>query len=117
MTTLERLNQWQKTGVIRESQYAAIGALVRKKRFSLFVEVNALLYLGVVSLAVGLGWTFKTYFTNLGDAFILTTLSAMLVGSLYYCFTRGLTYSNEAKESPNLLFDYVLYFACLVLAV
>jgi hypothetical protein len=117
MTTLERVETWKQNSIISDSQHQTIYALLRKQRFSLFVELNALLYLGVVSIAGGLGWTFKTYFTNLGDAFIISLLSAMLIASLYYCFTHARPFAATEVEAPNLVFDYVLYFACLVLAV
>jgi hypothetical protein len=117
MTTVERLDNWKRAGIITDAQYGLLAALVRRERFSLFLEINALLYLGVLSLAGGLAWTFTTYFQRLGDFFILAALSALLAGSLYYCFSRTPAYSNEEVESPNVVFDYILYFACLVLSV
>jgi hypothetical protein len=117
MTTIERVDSWRRTGIISEGQHQALSGLVKKERFSVFVELNALLYIGVISIAGGLGWTFKTYFTNLGDAFIIGLLSTLFIASLYYCFTRGRPYAHEEVESPNLVFDYVLYFACLIWAV
>jgi hypothetical protein len=117
MTTVERLENWKQAGIITDVQYGLLTALVRRERFSLFLEINALLYLGVLSLAGGLAWTFTTYFQRLGDFFILAALSALLAGCLYYCFTRTPAYSNAEVESPNVVFDYVLYFACLVLSV
>ena len=36
--------------------------------------------------------------------------------SFGYCFVRGPSYSNDEVESPSFAFDYILYFACLVLA-
>ena len=117
MATLDRLNAWKQTGVITGAQYEALSSLVRRDRFSVFLELNALLYIGVLSVAAGLAWTFQTYFSNLGDAFILGSLSAILIASLYYCFSRGLAYSSAEVESPNLIFDYVLYLGCLVLSV
>ena len=117
MTTVDRLQQWARAGVITEAQRETLSALIRKERFSVFFELNALLYIGVLSLAAGLGWSFQTYFKSLGDAFILLTLSALLAGSLYYCFSRGLAYSNEELESPNFVFDYVLYLSCLILSL
>src|SRR5262245_58023142 len=116
MTTLERVETWKQNGIISGSQHQTLNTLLRKQRFSLFIELNALLYLGVISIAGGLGWTFKTYFTNLGDAFIISLLSAMLIASLYYCFTRSGPFAATEVEGPNMVFDYVLYFACLVLA-
>jgi predicted membrane protein DUF2157 len=117
MTTVERLDNWKRAGIITDVQHGLLAALVRRERFSLFLEINALLYLGVLALAGGLAWTFTTYFQRLGDFFILAALSALLAGSIYYCFSRTPSYSNEEVESPNLVFDYILYFACLVLSV
>jgi hypothetical protein len=117
MTTVERLENWKQAGIITDVQHGLLAALVRRERFSLFLEINALLYLGVLSLAGGLAWTFTTYFQRLGDFFILAALSALLAGCLYYCFSRTPAYSNAEVESPNIVFDYVLYFACLVLSV
>lgn len=116
MTTLDRLRHWTRAGLITDDQHRTLTALVSNDRVSLFVELNALLYLGVVSLVVGLGWTFQTYFTNLGDPFILTTFTLLCAGCLCYCFSKAAPYSHGEVESPNLAFDYVLYFGCLVLS-
>jgi predicted membrane protein DUF2157 len=117
MTTLDRLEQWKKTGVITDEQNTVLRALIQKDRFSVFLELNALLYVGVVSLVAGLGWTIQTHFKNLGDVFILGVLSLLLAASLYYCVSRAMSFSVSAVESPNFVFDYVLYLACLVLSV
>jgi hypothetical protein len=117
MEMMERLDAWTKQGLITEEQHQTFTALVRKQRISLFVELNALLYLGVLSIAAGIGWTIKTYFANLGDVLILLSLSVLLVGSLYYCFRNGGEFSQDEVDSPSLVFDYILYFACLVLSV
>src|SRR6267142_5650054 len=117
MTTVERLEQWKQSGIITDAQHGTLSSLVRKERFSVFLELNALLYIGVISLVGGLGWTFKTHFASLGDAFILAVLSLMLAGSLYYCFSRAPAFSSGEVESPNFVFDYVVYLACLLLSV
>jgi len=114
MTTLEQLRKWKDSGAITGAQFDTIAAIVRKDRFSVFVELNALLYLGVLSFVAGLTWTIQTYFANLGDAAILIGLSGLLAGSLYYCFSRATNWSSEQVESPTMAFDYVLYLACLV---
>src|SRR5262245_7903989 len=109
MTTLDRLRHWTDEGLVTEEQHSALRAPVARERFSVFLELNALLYLGVVSLVVGLGWTFQTYFTNLRDPFILATFTVIWAGCLYYCFTHAAPYAHDEVESPNLAFDYVLY--------
>jgi hypothetical protein len=114
MTTLERLDGWKASGVISDAQHAALGALVRRERFSVFVELSGLLYVGVLSFAGGLVWTFRDYVDDLGDVAILSILALLMAVAFGYCFVRTRPYSNDEVESPSLAFDYVLYFGCLV---
>jgi hypothetical protein len=113
LTTIERLERWQASGVISAEQQALLQSLVRHERFSVFVEISALLYIGVVATAGGLLWTFRDVVANLGHVAILSLFAVFIGGSLYYCFTRGGAYSNDEVEPPSLIFDYVLYFGCL----
>ena len=115
MTTTDRLDAWKASGIISDEQHASLTALVRQDRFSVFVELSALLYIGVLALVGGLIWTFRDYVANLGDAVILSILGLLMAASFSYCFLRGRPYSKHEVESPSLAFDYVLYFACLVL--
>jgi hypothetical protein len=117
VTTLERLEGWRRSGTIREEQYKTVSELVRKERFSVFLELNVLLYLGVLSFVAGAAWTVRAYFANLGDAAIVTSLTFLVGASFYYCVSRVKPYSNLQVESPNLGFDYILYLGCLLLAV
>ena len=117
MKILKYLERWNSTGIITGAQYAAIAALVRKDRFSVFAELNTLLYLGVLSLVAGAGWTIQTYVASLGDAAIVSALTITVVACLYYCFSRALPYSDEQVEPAGFAFDYVLYLGCLVFAL
>jgi hypothetical protein len=117
LRVLADLDRWRRTGAIRADQYDVLSALVGKERFSLFVELHTILYLGVVSVVAGVGWTIQTHFQNLGDAAILSALTIALAGSLYYCFSRGPAYSTGRVETPGFAFDYVLYLGCLVLGI
>ncbi len=117
MTTLERLNRWHRGGLLTDDEHELIAAIVRKDRFSVFLELNALLYIGVLAIAAGLAWTIQTSFEGLGDAAIILVLSASLIACFYYCFTRGRPYSAGVVESPSLAFDYVLYLGCLIFAI
>jgi hypothetical protein len=117
VTTLADLERWRIAGAIRAEQYEVLSALVRKERFSVFVELHTVLYLGVISFIAGLGWTIQAHFQGLGDAAIVTTLTLTLAGSFYYCFSRGGAYSNDRVESPGFAFDYVVYLGCLVLGL
>ena len=117
VTMLADLDRWKSSGAIRAEQHAVLSALVRKERFTVFVELHTILYLGVVAAIAGVGWTIQTHFQGLGDAAILSALTLALAGSLYYCFTRGRGYSTGRVESPGFAFDYVLYLGCLVLGL
>ena len=106
MSTVALLQKWRDSGAISAGQFDTLIAIVRKERFSVFVELNVLLYLGVLSLVAGVGWTINTYFADLGDEAILIGLTALLMSSLYYCFSH----------KPGMVVDYILYLACLTLA-
>src|SRR5262245_2310185 len=116
MTTLEHLDDWKRKQILSEEQHDTLSGLIRKDRFSVFLELNALLYIGVLSLAAGIAWTVAEHFGQLNDTVIVGSLTLLFLACLYYCFSRGLPYSHQLVESPTLVFDYVLYFACLVLA-
>jgi len=114
MTISERLEDWKSSGIISDEQHAGLLAIVERRKFSVFVELSALLYLGVVSIVGGLAWTFRDYVSDLGDVAILSILTLLLAAAFGYCFTRDVPYSNDEVESPSLAFDYVLYFGCLI---
>ena len=116
MTTLERLDEWKAGGVITDAQHATLSEIVRRDRFSLFVELNAILYIGVIALVTGIGWTARDYSDAVGDLVVLLILTLLMVLSFGYCFAKAPAYSNRETESPSFAFDYVLYFACLVLS-
>src|SRR5262245_55496422 len=102
MTTLGRLEKWKESGLISAAQFDAISALVRRDPFSVFIELNAVLYLGVLSFVAGVGWTVQAYFARLGDAAIISTLTLLLILAFHYCFSRAVPYSRTRVESPTM---------------
>ncbi len=117
MTALERLAGWKQSGTITEMQYDALSAIVAKRRFSVFFELNVLLYLGVISLVAGIGWTIQTYAATMGAATVVTGLTILCLGSFTYCLSRAKPFSSRQMEAPTFSFDYVLYLGCLSFAV
>ena len=117
MTVLTRLEQWKENGTISPEQQRLLAGLACGEPFSLFLELNILLYAGVLAFVGGLGWTVSTWSRQLGDVLILTVLSALLGGCLWYCFSRAPAWSADAVSSPSLIFDYVLYLGCLIWSV
>jgi hypothetical protein len=114
MTILTRLEQWKELGKISPGQHAHLAGLARGEPFSLFLELNILLYAGVLAFVAGLGWTVTTWSKQLGDVLVLTLLSAILAASFWYCFSRAPAWSPAGTPAPSPIFDYVLYLGSLV---
>jgi hypothetical protein len=117
MTILDRLEHWKDQGAISPEQQAYLAGLTRGEPFSLFLELNLLLYGGVVAFVAGLGWTVTTWSQQLGGALVLALLSAILAACFWYCFSRAPAFSPEETPAPNPFFDYVLYLGSLVWCV
>ena len=103
MTLPAQLDRWKEQGTISPEQHALLSGLSRDEPCSVFLPLNILLYAGVLALAGGLGWTVRAYAAQLGDVIVLAVLTAILAGSLWYCFAHA----------PNMVLDYVLYLGCL----
>lgn len=117
MTILARLERWKEQGAISPEQHAHLASLSRREPFSLFLELNVLLYAGVLAFVAGLGWTVTTWSHQLGDVLVLTALSAILVACFWYCFSRASAWSAAETPASSPIFDYVLYLGSLVWCV
>jgi hypothetical protein len=117
MTILARLELWKKQGAISTEQQAHLSSLSRGEPVSLALELNLLLYAGVLSFVAGLGWTISTWSKQLGDLLVLTILSIILIASFSYCFFRAPAWSAAETAAPTPIFDYVLYLGSLVWCV
>lgn len=117
MTILARLEQWQERGIISSEQHTFLSGLTRAEPFSLFLELNILLYAGILAFVGGLGWTLGAWSQQVGDVLVLAALSATFFGCLWHCFSRAAAWSYSETTSPNLVFDYVLYFGSLVWSI
>lgn len=117
MTIPARLEQWKEQGIISPEQHTHLVGLASENPFSLFLELNVLLYAGVLAFVGGLGWTVTTWSQQLGDVVILSVLSIILAVSFWYCFSRAPAWSSPETPSPSLIFDYVLYLGSLIWTV
>jgi Predicted membrane protein (DUF2157) len=117
MTILARLERWKEQGAISPEQHAHLASLARGEPFSLFLELNVLLYAGVLAFVAGLGWTVTTWSQQLGDVLVLTILSIILAACFSYCFSRAPAWSPAETPAPSSVFDYVLYLGSLVWCV
>jgi hypothetical protein len=117
LTIFTRLEQWKDRGILSPEQHTLLLGLSRGEPFSLFLELNILLYAGILAFVAGLGWTVSTWSRELGDVLVLTVLSTILVACFWYCFSHAPAWSPEETPAPSLVFDYVLYLASLIWSV
>ena len=117
MTILARLERWKEQGAISSEQQTHLSSLSRGEPFSLSLELNLLLYAGVLAFVAGLGWTVSTWSQQLGDVLVLAVLTIILVASLGYSFYRAPAWSAAETVAPAPILDYVLYLGCLVWCV
>src|SRR5579864_2881253 len=117
MTILVRLDRWKQQGAISPEQHAYLSGLCRGEPFSVFLELNILLYAGVLAFVAGLGWTVTTWSQQLGDVLVIAVLSAILAACFWYCFSRAPAWSFAETSAPTAIFDYVLYLGSLVWCV
>jgi hypothetical protein len=117
MDIIARLEHWKTEGAISPEQQALLASITRGEPVSLFLELNVLLYAGVLAFVAGLGWTVTTWSQQIGDVVVLAVLSALLAACSWYCFSRAPSWSPSETPAPNPIFDYVLYLGTLVWCV
>jgi hypothetical protein len=117
MTILTRLKRWEESGITSSEQHTLLAGLSRGEPFSIFLELNILLYAGILAFVAGLGWTVSTWSQQLGDVLVLTVLSTMLAACFWYCFSRAPAWSPGETPSPSQTLDYVLYLGSLIWSV
>jgi len=114
VTIIARLEHWREHGAISPEQQIHLAGLCRGEPFSLFLELNILLYAGVLTFVAGLGWTVTTWSQQIGDVVVLAVLSAILGACFWYCFSRAPVWSAAETTAPSSILDYVLYLGSLV---
>ncbi len=117
MTIERRLDDWKEQGVLSPIQHAQLTGVLWQRPFSLFLEINALLYLGVIAFVAGLGWTVTTWSHQLGDILVLALLTTLLAAAFGYSFYRAPAWSTQHTPPASPVLDYVLYLGCLVWCV
>jgi hypothetical protein len=79
---------------------------------SVHQELRFSFYAGILLIIAGLGLTIKQYFVQLGDIAVIVSLTIGALAAFIYCFTKGNSYSQAEVLSPNIAFDYILFFGC-----
>ncbi|MFO7570686.1 MAG: hypothetical protein R6W75_12910 [Smithellaceae bacterium] len=98
-------------------QAARLLDLHEKRIYSVHRELRLYLYAGMLLLITGAGLTVKQYFVHLGDLVIITALTLCFAAAFVYCFVKGRAFDRGQAASPNLAFDYILFFGCALFAM
>ncbi len=80
-------------------------------------ELRFFLYFGVLLIVAGAGLTIKQYFVHLGDIAIIASLTLCCAAAFVYCFWKGSPFSRREVASPDMAFDYVLFFGCALFSM
>jgi hypothetical protein len=78
-------------------------------------DIRSLLYLGILLVTTALGILVYKNIDTIGHTTIVTTIGISCAACFFYCFKKVNAYTHKKVESPNILFDYILLSACLLL--
>jgi len=106
---LKKLCEEQKLG---PGQAELLLDLHERRIISIHRELRFFLYVGILLVIAGAGLTVKQYFIHLGDLAIISVLTFGSLAAFLYCFLKGNPYRKDQVASPNIVFDYILFFGC-----
>src|SRR5476651_2016641 len=68
--------------------------------FSVFLEIRALLYIGILALTSGLGILVYKNIDTIGHQAVLLFIALVSVGCFFYCFKYKAPFSKGKVKSP-----------------
>jgi hypothetical protein len=99
---------------ISEEEFDAIKKQ-QEKPISIHWDLRTLLYAGILLVTTALGILVYKNINTIGHSVIITTIGILCAACFIYCFRKATGYSAEKKESPGILYDYILLSGCLLL--
>jgi len=87
----------------------------QKKSISIHWDLRILLYAGILLVTTALGILVYKNIDTIGHSVIITTIGILCATCFIYCFKKATGYSSAKKESPGILYDYILLTGCLLL--
>jgi hypothetical protein len=107
------LDKLHAEGTIRDESFAKISERQSLGLLSVYLEIRALLYLGILLLTTGLGIIIYKNIDTIGHQAILAFIAAIVIGCFFYCFKHKKPFSKTKAQTPNAFFDYVLLLGTL----
>ena len=101
--------------LITEEQFQKIDPIVSGKIVSVFYELRASLYLGVMLFTSGAGILIYQNIGSIGHIISIIALTILMLICFWYVFKHEAGYSHRPIQSPTPYYDYVLLLGCLLL--
>jgi hypothetical protein len=116
-TTTRLLADLTAEGLLPPDQAAAIAEDERTRPFSLHYELRALLYLGSVLLAGGLGVLIYENRDSLGQELITAFIALAMVAAFAYAARHRPAFTWQEAPRTSIAADYLLVLSCLLFLV
>lgn len=101
-------------GFINEDQFNKIDLITSGKIVSVFYELRALLYLGVLLFTSGIGILVYQNIGSMGHIIAIAGLFIITSLCFLYCFKTGPAYSHQPVKGPTPYFDYIVLLGSLL---
>jgi hypothetical protein len=102
--------------VLSGGQAALFDRVARRQLVSVRFEIRALLYVGVLFLASGVGLLVKEHHREIGPWAIAGGIGLAAAACLVWVIRKSAPFSWGKVQSPNVAFDYVLLLGLLLVA-
>ena len=100
--------------LISEEEFAAIKKQ-QEKPISIHWDLRTLLYIGILLVTTALGILVYENIDTIGHSVMITAIGILCAACFIFCFRKTTGYSSAKKESPGILYDYILLTGCLLL--
>lgn len=107
----------QARGLLPPDQAATIAAADQARPFSLHYELRALLYLGITSLAGGLGVLVYQNIDSIGHGVIIAVIAALMAACFGYAARHRAPFTLGMAPKTSVGADYLLLLGCLLFVV
>ncbi len=97
--------------------YQRINHYHATKPVSVRNDILIILYLGVISLATGIGMLVYTHINTFGHIALLALIGIASAQCFLYADRKRLPFSRQFVPAPNVWYDYIILFGALLLIV
>lgn len=111
------LTALQARGLLPPGQVAAIAAADQARPFSLHYELRALLYLGITSLAGGLGVLIYQNIDSIGHGVVIAVVAGLMAACFGYAARHRAPFTWGMASKTSIGADYLLVLGCLLFVV